>query len=220
MRISLLTVAVAVTALCTAVPAAAQAPDAVYDSLLARFRGGDTTVATPLRMAFARTRRYDPYTTDGNDERQAMFAAYERHDMAQVLANANKMLAFTWLDAEAHFGASLAYQEMGDTARAGLHVRASRALVRSIGEGGGTSPQSPMKVISVAEEYVFMRAGGLRRGSQGLGECAGGIPCDVIEVTENETGNTSTLYFDVSLPTGHLSRMMDGGAKKGTGGRP
>lgn len=40
MRMSLRALAVA-AAICTAGRAAAQTPDAVYDSLLARFRGGD-----------------------------------------------------------------------------------------------------------------------------------------------------------------------------------
>jgi hypothetical protein len=205
-------------ALLLASPLAAQnaGAAAAYDSLLARFQAGDTTVATALRMAYAATPAYDPYGTDTSGWEREMFTAFGRKDFPKVREMAELILKHLYVDPDGHMGMAIALREMGDSAGADLHFRLASALIGSIGEGGGRTPDSPMRVIAVSEEYSFLRASGLTRKGQSLSECRGS-PCDAMEVTDPKTGETLTLYFDVSLPMNHMTALMNGGGK---GGKP
>jgi len=204
-------------ALLLAPPLAAQsAGAAAYDSLLARFQAGDTTVATALRMAYAATPGYRPYDTDIPRWEREMAGAYESKDFPKMREVAERILGRRYVDADGHMGLAVARLEMGDSAGAERHFRLAGALLSSIGEGGGRTADSPMRVISTSEEYSFLRAGGLTRKRQSLSECRG-APCDRMEVADARTGETLVLYFDVSLPMSHLRSQMNGGEQ---GGKP
>jgi hypothetical protein len=198
-------------ALLLAPPLAAQsAGAAAYDSLLARFKAGDPSVATALRMAYAASPAYDPYDTDRSDWKREMSDAFDNKDLLKAQELAKRILGRSYVDVDGHIGMAVARQEVGDSAGANHHFRLAAALLNSIGEGGGRTPDSPMRVIAVAEEYSFLRANGLTRKGQSLSECRGS-PCDHMEVMDPQTGKTLTLYFDVSLPMRHMSARMNGG---------
>lgn len=169
-----------------------------YQELVSQLRSGKLDIDyTGLRMAYAASDRYAPYERD-NDLQRAMFTAFRSRDYGRAQLLADSTLKGNFTDFNAHYIAMLSATQQGDSTRASFHGRIARGLMESINSRSGTSPDSAMVVIDIAEEYGYMRVHGLEPLSQGLGNCAG-KECDHIHVRERESGKEFDLYFDVSL---------------------
>lgn len=190
-----------------AAPAAAQDDEAEFAALLARFQAGDTTVdAGALRMAYTRTRAYAPYDNEDAEEHGAMWTHLRAGRFEEAARTAEALLARNWLDVTPHMVAALAYAELGADSAAELHAFAVRALVGSIGsEDDGRSPEAPLRVIEISEQYAWLSFYGVRAERQGLGPC-GDSRCDTYRVQEK--GRESFIYFDVGIPYEWMQRQM------------
>ena len=205
-------------ALCAVAPAAliAQRPPAPsaattsYHALLARLRARDTTIDfTALRLAYAASDDYTPYGSAADDYRDSLNAALERNDYARAVSVADSALNTDYLDVRTHVMKAYAAEQLGDSAAALWDRIVAGRLVASIMRSGAGTVDSPYVVISVAEEYAVLGMNGYVRGSQGLGTC-GPRPCDVLQVTVRRSGAHRTIYFDISLPSEHLHRVLQG----------
>jgi hypothetical protein len=184
-----------------AVPPAARPPDAgaAYDALLdrARLRPPDVDFGA-LRMAYARSERYHPYSRY-SDEEPAMKQALDARDWRTVLEIAETALARNYVRARPHFWAMTANGNLGRAAAAAHHRAVMEGLLRSIAASGdGRTPATAMVVIDVQEEYDVMTFLGVTSRGQGLVR-EGGRAFDRHDV-EARDGAGSILYFDVSLP--------------------
>lgn len=206
------TAALTLLLLCSlAAPARAQE---TYRTLLARAQAGDTTVNfTTLRKAWAASPEYAPYGTAADEHADSMRAALQRRDWARAVREADAVLAVTWLDARTHVMKAYAAEQLGDAATAQRERAVAARIVQSVADSGEGTEESPFVVVTVAEEYAFLGMNGLERRRQRLGRC-GERPCDVVEAVNPDTGETRTFYFDVSLPTSQLRRVLDQGGKK------
>jgi hypothetical protein len=182
----------------------------LYDSLLAQVRSGDTTIDfESLRMAYTETSDYSPYGDES--EEGAIFAAIDSGQWNLALERAANVLKTNYVSITAHIGAELAYRNLEASDSAKLHHTIVYKLAMSIlNSGDGTSPESAWKVIRVSEEYTVLQMLGKRVGSQALVRSSDGHPVDKMSVTDRETGEETTYYFDVSLPMGHLDRELRG----------
>jgi hypothetical protein len=182
-------------------PPAARPPEPVasFDALLdrARLRPPDVDFGE-LRMAYARSERYLPYSRYPDEDR-AMKEALDARDWRAVLEIAENALAQNYVRARPHFWAMTANANLGRAAAAAHHQAVMEGLLRSIlASGDGRTPASAMVVIDVQEEYDVMTFLGVRSHTQGLVR-EGGRAFDRHAV-EGRDGAQSALYFDVSLP--------------------
>ncbi len=191
-----------------AAPPAARPPDAgaAYDALLdrARLRPPDVDFGA-LRLAYARSERYRPYSRYP-DEEPAMKQALDARDWRAVLEIAESALARNYVRARPHFWAMTASGNLGRAADAAHHRAVMEGLLRSIAASGdGRTPATAMIVIDVQEEYDVMTFLNVTSRGQGLVREAGRV-LDRHDV-EARDGARSILYFDVSVP---LSRAPFG----------
>jgi len=182
-------------------PPAARPPAAAasYDALLdrARLRPPDVDFGE-LRMAYARSERYRPYSRYPDEDR-AMQEALEARDWRAVLEIAETALAQNYVRARPHFWAMTANGNLGRAAAAAHHRAVMEGLLRSIvASGDGRTPATAMVVIDVQEEYDVMTFLGVRSRVQGL--MREGSRAFDRHTVEGRDGAESALYFDVSLP--------------------
>jgi len=130
------------------------------------------------------------------------------------MALAKEWLAKHPVDGEMHAWYAFFLKKQGDFQGYFRHMHFYQGLLASITSSGtGLSAESPMKVISVSEEYTVLRALDAKRIRQALMVNEAGAPCDQM-VCEMD-GEELTLYFDVTLSMEHTAKML--GVQEGGG---
>lgn len=143
-------------------------------------------------------------------EYRKLFAAVERNDDEKVAEEAEAVLRTNFADLFAHHFARVAYTKLGKSQLADLHRRIGTGLFQSLlASGDGRSPDTAMKVISVEEEYFFLRLRGETVKQQSLRNCAG-RPCDVLKTIDARTSEEREWYFDVEAPMVRSERALSG----------
>lgn len=178
-------------------------PDSLeYQRLVTSLRSGERDIDfTRLRMAYAASPTYDPYGGD-SDLFRAMMTAVQAGRYSEGLTLADSMLAENYLNPNAHLAAWISARQSGAEDRAPYHAWVARGLLQSIASKDGRSPETAMVVISIDEEYAYLRANGLEPLGQGTSIC-GGNACDILQVRDGQSGEEFSLYFDVSIPKAH-----------------
>jgi hypothetical protein len=180
-------------------PAQAVAPaDAQrrYDALLAAVKQRDPSAdLRELRNAFTETPAYRATMMSAY---QALWGPLTKGDFAAALQVAEKVLAFNYVEINAHLVASVAHQQLGNAAAAQYHLDLANGLLQTVmSSGDGRTADTPWVVIDISEEYAVMRALGLAAQSQALAE-KDGVSLDVVQVVDLRTKEPRTLYFNVS----------------------
>jgi hypothetical protein len=177
-----------------------------YDALLARLKGGDTTIDfQALRYAYTKTPQYDPYRNGGDVP--AAVSALRLGKFDDALAAAEKVLESNYVSIDAHIFCALVYARRGDAPKTAYHKAIFQGLRDSIARSGdGKSPATAYHVISVREEYVFLELADLEMQSQTLVQSATG-PVDAMNVTDPQ-GNKQTIHFNISRPMAALTRRL------------
>ncbi len=162
-----------------------------------------------LRMAYAQSEDYAPYTHD-TDNVELLSHALRADDLSAALTAVLNLLQFNYLDIEAHMSADYIYTRQDDAPHAAFHRAFAQGLLRSIIESGtGRDFSTAFIVISVPEEYTLLRVMGLRHSSQSLSNHDGHW-YDVLDVT-NAAGQAAKVYFNIDLPRNWLQRNLTGG---------
>jgi hypothetical protein len=170
-----------------------------YAKLLADLKAGNTNIDyARLRMSYVDSPERKK-AKDTTAEEKAMSQALQSKDFAGALKDAGSVLDQQYVNMDAHFVAFVAERELGDAAKADFHRTVFRGLIDSIrNSGDGKSPEKAWVVISVHEEYVVLRALGLRPSGQSLvGQ--NGHMYDVMKA-KDEDGNEETFYFNTDIP--------------------
>jgi hypothetical protein len=187
-----------------AVPAFAASKDPTeYATLLATLKAGNTGIDyTRLRLSYVDSPE-SKKAQDTSKAEKAMFAALEAKDFPAALKEAQTVLASEYISIDAHYVASEAHRNMGETDKAEFHDKVFRGLIESIhNSGDGKSPSTAWVVISVDEEYVMLRALGCKPSSQSL-LAQNGHSYDVMKCTGSDDGKEHTLYFNADIPLAH-----------------
>jgi uncharacterized protein DUF4919 len=193
---------------------AGQEPPATYAALLEKVKQKDPDVDfAALRLAFTETDDYQPYGGD-RDTRKAMSAALNEKNFAKVVEYAEKILQKNFLDINAHMSAFRAHTELQNQEKAAFHRYVGLGLLNSILQSGdGKTPQTAYVVISTDEEYVLMNFLGIRPSGQSLMH-KDQHSYDVMTGTQQDGGETVTLYFNIDKPFGNLAGKIDKAPKK------
>lgn len=182
--------------------AASPATDATWSDLHPRVAAGDSGVDfRALRLAFAASDEYRVDTPALREWQHKVEEALATADFAGADKAAAAWLALEYVNPFAHLGAARAQEGLGAPAQATFHRKVAEGLLDSICQRGeGQTPDAPCAVISVAEIYAYLARRRLEPGASYEAECAGGVPCLVFEVREQDTGNLLDLHFDISRP--------------------
>ena len=177
-------------------------PPSEYATLLAALKAGNTDVDyTRLRLSYMDSPEYKQ-AKDTTAPEKAMFDALNAKDFPGALKNAQAVLESEYVNIDAHYVALVANREMGNADKAEFHRAIFRGLVNSIrNSGDGSSPEKAWVVISVHEEYVLLRALGMRPGQQAVMH-QNGHSYDEMTVKDGD-GTEHKFYFNVDIPFKH-----------------
>ena len=168
-------------------------PEARYQTLLAAARAGDQPVDwQALRFAYADRPTFNVLGDGLDDVRKRMFAALDA-DYSSALSLAGQITDQDFVDLDAHFIAFVCYVRMGQPDRGVRDRDIGLGLIRSIQTGDGKAPASALSVITVAEEYSYLRASGLRPTRQALIH-NGAHSYDLLD-TVDQSGQPHPVYF-------------------------
>lgn len=170
-----------------------------YANLLSALKAGNTSIDYGrLRLSYVNSPERKQ-AKDTSAEEKAMSQALQARDFRAALKNAQAVLDSDYVNIDAHFVAFVAERELGDAAKAEFHRTVFRGLIDSIrNSGDGKSPEKAWVIISVDEEYVVLRAMGLRPSGQSL-VMKNGHAYDVMKA-KNEDGEEETFYFNTDIP--------------------
>lgn len=158
-----------------------------------------------LRMAYARSPEYAPYVHDLEGV-ERLRDALQCGDHEAALAAVGRLLAFNYLDIEAHMAADYIYTVQEDAERSAFHRMFARGLIDAIYHtGDGRSPETAFIVLSVTEEYLLLRLLGLTPGGQRL-VVQDGHELDVFDVRD-PNGHEQQVYFNIDLPRRWLEQQ-------------
>lgn len=177
-----------------------------YETLAANVKSGHTDIDyKALRIAYSQTSLYNPYGRDENTP--LMFEALQQKEFAKAIQYAQSVLEKNYVDIDAHYVLSLAYGETGDAKRSGFHQSVAMGLIDSIAAQNGSSPETALQVINVREEYIMLDVVGLEIQKQTL-QRINDKSYDVLDVINRESGQSFTLYFDVTIPFEWLNKSF------------
>jgi len=171
----------------------------LYDTLLAVAQadpvGADFHA---LRMAFAQSDAYQPYVQHSEGV-FALRAALQAQNMQAALEACESLLAFNYLDIEAHMASDYVYTALENPEKSAYHRAFARGLISAImATGAGRDFDSAIIVLATSEEYVVLRMMGLASGSQRLVEQQGHW-FDVLSARPSQ-GDPVEVYFNIDLP--------------------
>lgn len=179
-----------------------------YDDLAAKLKGGETNVDyKALRLAFTETKNYSYGGPD--KEAQAKFTKpFAAKNYKDALKQAEDYLEKNYVDANAHFIAFASAAELKDDKKAAFHKTVLFGLLDSIKDGNdGRSAKTPFFVITIDEEYTYMRFLGYQHSTQSLRK-AEGHTFDVFAATDTQTKENVTLYFNIDVVWAAETKMF------------
>lgn len=159
------------------------------------------------RYAFALTDGYSPYAVDAKRRSRRVRDHLDAGDPAAAVVSVDSTLAENYVDLDAHYWALVAHDQLGDADRAAHHAAVFDGLIGSILDSDQGTEEDPFVVVNVTEEYVVLGILGLQQTGQTLVGC-GDVRCDVQSVVDPEDGAELDLYFDISIPFGHMQRQL------------
>lgn len=183
----------------------------IHAELTERVRAGDTDVDYRLwRVSSAVTPGYNPYDIEKRDRNRRMFdLLFQKQDPAAALLVADSSLAASYVSIDAHYGAGVAHDMLGNADDSAFHFAVFEGLVDSILRTAEGTSADPFIVVDVDEEYTLTGILGLQTKGQSLVDCDNGAPCDLLELHDPDDGADLTFYFDISIPFGHMRRTLD-----------
>lgn len=179
---------------------------ALYVRLVEKARNGDTdTNYTALRLSYAQSDGYDPYSTRTRPLFEDTWQALNAKDCASAIAKSNELLRIDFTRIVIHALRSDCFDQLGDAANASRELAIGRGLAASLlSSGDGKSPSSAYVVVTLNEEGFVLRELGVRQEQQSLVNDSG-HEYDLISGTD-KGGNKTSIYFEVSNLFAGLSR--------------
>lgn len=188
---------------------AADSSDDIYAALLEQVKQADPNFDfTALRMAYAGSEDYDPYSFSAMATKKTMYAALDDKDYETALELANQMLETNYISPDAHVAALYACEGLGQAQEAEFHRYVLKGLIASImSSGDGKSEETAYVVVLIDEEYLLLDVLGIEHSGQQLAEKDGHM-FDMFEGMEKKTNTPVTLYFNVDIPLRWMQDSM------------
>lgn len=182
-----------------------------YDSLTDRFLKMDsTTVFTPEEVAiiyygYAFTSHYAPYGNYDN-----IRELIQKEDLEKAKAEALEAQINNPVSLELLYDLFIIADRTKDKELFKNITLRMQTILFHISKSGRGTEDSPMYVINVTDEYIFLNFAGV---GQILGQSLVNTPsgqCDKMDFKlEDDNENTYTFYFNVDLPLSHLNKLFD-----------
>lgn len=205
--IGLITTATAQTPVQTPAPSPDQStakPPHAYVQLVERAKKNDLTVSfKELRKAFS---EWQCQKNTDTPNREAMVEAFNKKDYAKAVELVEVVLDYEYIHRGLHLAAEDAYRHLGNTTKADEHKAVAEKLLDALlTSGDGKTAATAFFVLSIREEYFIMEKLGYKTSSQAL-TSEGNRMFDVLSGTDTKTGNTVSLYFDITSFFGGCDR--------------
>ncbi len=168
-------------------------PEARYQALLAAAKASQTVDWQALRFAYADRPSFSVFGDGQEDTRKTMFGALNAKDYAATLDAAQRIIDKDFVDADAHLIVFICDQAMGNPEKGVRDREIAIGLIHSMQTGDGKTPATALRVITVAEEYTYLRVNGLRSTSQALIH-DGGHSYDLLNAVD-QSGQPHPVYF-------------------------
>ena len=176
------------------------AATASYEKALQQLKSGDLKIDfKALRIDCAASK----YECEADpDDVKRLSALLNSKEFDQALKNVNQLLEKVFVDAELHYMAFVANSECGNKEKAEFHKAALRGLLDSIQENKhGKSEEDAFTIITVREEYIFLRFSNMQVKKQSLSH-KGRHTYDIIVCQDiGNQGHEVTVYFNADIPT-------------------
>jgi hypothetical protein len=191
-------------------PSGGQKPASEYATLRDRVKSGDLSIDFQrLRMSYVESPEHKKARST-DDQSQQMIQAINARDFNNAIKRSNEVLEQDYTDMDAHFGAQIAYRELGDAKQADFHRAVFEGLIKSIlNSGDGKSAETAYVIVSVHEEYVVLRALHLQPQGQSLAH-KGDHSYDVMKTKNQKTGEEVTVFFNADIPMRELNEIFGG----------
>jgi len=179
-----------------------------YYDLVKKVKNNDKSVDFgALRLAYTKTRDYNPYGTD-DSAKDAAFDALNKKNYAEAVRQAQAALEKNYVDPDVHLLCRIAYRETGNAEKYAFHTFVLQGLAGSLyASGDGVSPETALVVISVREEYFYLNANKLKLIKTSLFS-ANCHNYDKADVEHKVTGEKSIVYFNIDIPYGLLTKSF------------
>lgn len=176
-----------------------------YAVLLQRVKAFDRTVDfRALRLSYAETPEYNPYSNDNTQD--LMLSALHDKRYEDALLAAQAILKYNYVALDPHLACAVIYDKMKNSEKSNYHSFVLQGLLDSIyASGDGSTPEKAYVVIDVREEYSILDANGLERIKYSTLRL-GNHNYDKMEVRNPETGEKMVLFFNIDIPYGWLTR--------------
>lgn len=178
-----------------------------YYSLLDSIKNGKSEDFFTLRMAYTKTKIYDPYDSKIDGLRKKIKSDIEEKNYKEALEIANRILEKRYIDIKTHLYCSDIYKQLNDSTKSNYHNDIYNGLLNSIYfSGDGKSAKTAFIVIEISEEYDLLNWLNLRQSEQFL-TIKDGYSFDIIKAF-NENRETE-LFFNIDLALKRFSQEID-----------
>ena len=151
-------------------------------------------------MTYTFSPAYDPYDQQVVRLDRKLFSLLREERWDEARQAAEKLVKLSRLDIRGHIFLDLINRRLGEEKRADYHRELARGLLDSIfASGDGRSSATALKVISPREEEAVCLVLGLEKEEQVL-DAVDGRMIDRAICVDPETGNKTTLFFDITIP--------------------
>jgi hypothetical protein len=178
-----------------------------YYSLLDSVKNGLSNDFFTLRMAYTKTKIYDPYDIKFDDMRKKIKLNIKEQNFEKALKIANKILEKRYIDIRTHLYCSYIYEQQGDSVKSNYHYNIYNGLMNSIYfSGDGKNKKNAFIVIEVSEEYDLLNWLKLNFRGQSL-IIKDGYSFDVMKVFDENS--ETELFFNIELALKRFSEEFD-----------
>lgn len=180
------------------VPTVHLADQAYLDQLARVTAKPDVAGYATLRKLFVKTSRYPSHQQLEQALTGAIFQAIEQQDWQVCQDKAETLLKSSAISLNGHFTAMVCAEKTNNASKAAWHKQRLDALIEAIWQSGdGKSAATAFFCTGTAELYAFIRLHGLKVIQQDL-LIEQGKSYDVMELSDEQTQQRVTWYFDVS----------------------
>jgi len=160
-----------------------------------------------LRMAYTKTKVYDPYDVEIDNLRKKIKLNIEEKKFEEALEIANIILEKRYIDIKTHSYCSYIYEQLDDSAKSKYHRDIYNGLLNSIYfSGDGKSPKTAFIVMEISEEYDLLNYLRLNQSEQYL-IIKDGYSFDRIKVFDENI--ETELFFNIDLALKRFSEEFD-----------
>lgn len=180
--------------------------DYFYDSLLVRYKSGDTTLIDKeyqcLYYGYTFQDEYNPYST--HKDKKEFKENIRNENYEEALTHAEAILADDPFDLEAIYLMYYAHRELGNEEQAKNWQKQYTKLIETIfSSGDGQSVETAFVVNAVRDEYEILAVLELKSTGQALvGKC------DRITLKTPNQYDIEEIYFNVEKPFESMTKMF------------